>query len=290
MPELPEVETVRRGLAPYLDGAQCHGVTCRRGGLRYPFPHDINARLTGARVQDVGRRGKYLCLGFDNRLTMIVHLGMSGALRLHLPGERENADAAAGVHDHFLVHFADGAVMVLNDPRRFGMVYLTPSRELAQHPAFMGMGPEPLDQAFTPDILGARLRNHSAPIKNILLDQRVVAGLGNIYVCEALYEAGIHPRRPGNSLDAADCQALHAAIVNVLGRAIEAGGTSLRDHRRIDGTLGYFQHQFRVYQRADEVCGYCREANPDCDNRATGAIVYERLAGRATYYCPGHQK
>lgn len=285
MPELPEVETVRRGLAPYLEGAQCSAVTCRRTGLRHPFPHDIDTKLKGSYIQGLTRRGKYLCYHFDNQLTMIVHLGMSGALRLRLPGETdEDTSSAPGKHDHFLVHFADGSRMIFNDPRRFGMVYLTPTDQLAIYPAFQGMGPEPLDPAFDAVALGARLKNRTAPIKNILLDQRIVAGLGNIYICEALYEAGIHPRRPANSLRAPQCHALHDAFVTVLNRAIAAGGTSLRDYRRIDGTMGYFQHQFRVYQRAGEPCGYCR-----CDSRSGSAIVHERFAGRATYFCPVHQ-
>lgn len=283
MPELPEIETVRRGLAPYIAGAQCRKVICRRDGLRYPFPPDIDASLEGASVEAVNRRGKYLLTHFDNDLTMIVHLGMSGALHLHAPDKMQMD--APGVHDHFLIYFADETVLVLNDPRRFGMVYLTPTDQLEAHPAFQGMGPEPLDAAFDAGALCERLKRHSAPIKNVLLDQHSVAGLGNIYICESLYEAGIHPRRPANSLTVRTCEVLHTAIVRVLKRAIEAGGTSLRNYRRVDGSLGYFQHHFHVYQRAGETCGYCH-----CDSKQTSAIVCERLAGRATYFCPVHQK
>jgi formamidopyrimidine-DNA glycosylase len=282
MPELPEVETVRRGLEPHLNGVRCRTIICRREGLRYPFPRNIHTALEGASVKGLTRRGKYLCLHFDNAYTLILHLGMSGALRLLLPDDAQDSSPAA--HDHFLMHFDDNTILIFNDPRRFGMVYLVQKDELYKHPALQDMGPEPLDAAFDSQVLAQRLSRHKAPVKNVLLDQNVVAGLGNIYVCEALYDAGILPRRPAGSLSDTECEALHIAIVNVLNRAIAAGGASLRDHKRVDGTIGYFQHAFRVYQREGESCAYC-----DCRGHMPGAIVCERLAGRATFFCPNHQ-
>lgn len=281
MPELPEIETVCRGLAPYLRRAECCSVTCRRQGLRYPFPHNVHGLLKGATVLDITRRGKYLCLHFDNAYTLILHLGMSGSLRLLLPDEDDNV--TPGKHDHFIMHFGDDGRLVFNDPRRFGAVYLTPTNDMAVHPALKAMGPEPLAPDFDASVLAARLKGRKAPVKNLLLDQHIVAGLGNIYICEALYEAGIHPRRPAGDIDVAECEALCGAIVRVLDRAVDAGGTSLRDHKRVDGTIGYFQHQFRVYQREGEPCMYC-------DEKEHTHIICQRIANRATYFCPNHQR
>ena len=270
MPELPEVETTVRGLRPVLEGQRLASVELRRADLRFAFPPDLRQRLTGARVTGLGRRAKYGLIATDRGDTMIFHLGMSGRWRLD-PEE-------IGKHDHLLVETEQGRRLALNDPRRFGSVDLAPTEALGCYPAFAAMGPEPLGPDFTPDYLARAFAGRSAPIKALLLDQRIVAGLGNIYVCEALHIARIAPARSGGRIAASRIAALVPAIRAVLEAAIEAGGSTLRDYARPDGELGYFARQWRVYGREGEPC-------------LCGATVRRRVeSGRSTFYCPRCQR
>ena len=270
MPELPEVETTVRGLVPVLRGRRLVSVEARRADLRYAFPPDLRQRLTGARVTGLGRRAKYGLIGTDRGDTMIFHLGMSGTWRID--------PAEIGTHDHLLLETEEGRRLALNDPRRFGSVDLVPSDALASFPAFAKMGPEPLGDDFTVAYLAGALERRSAPIKALLLDQRIVAGLGNIYVCEALHMARIAPGRAGGRISRPRLAALMEAIRIVLTAAIEAGGSSLRDYARPDGELGYFSSQWRVYGREGEAC-HC------------GAPIRRRTdSGRSTFYCATCQR
>lgn len=270
MPELPEVETTVRGLTPVLDGQLLASVEPRRPDLRFPFPPDLRQRLTGARVTGLGRRAKYGLIDTDRGDTMIFHLGMSGRWRLD-PSE-------IGTHDHLVVETGAGRRLALNDPRRFGFVDLVETGVLAAYPAFAAMGPEPLGPDFTPAYLAQALDGRVAPIKAMLLDQRIVAGLGNIYVCEALHMAGIAPTRAAGRIADARLAALVPAIRQVLEAAIEAGGSTLRDYARPDGELGYFAKQWRVYGRENQAC-------------ACGAPVKRRVdSGRSTFFCAKCQR
>ena len=270
MPELPEVETTVQGLRPVLEGQTLASVEPRRANLRFAFPPDLRQRLTGARVTGLGRRAKYGLIDTDRGDTMIFHLGMSGRWRLD-PEE-------IGTHDHLILKTGAGRRLSLNDPRRFGSVDLFPTAEIERYPVFVAMGPEPLGPDFTPDYLAHALEGRSAPIKALLLDQRIVAGLGNIYVCEALHMAGIAPTRAGGRIARKRLEALVPAIRQVLEAAIEAGGSTLRDYARPDGELGYFAKQWRVYGREGEQC-HC------------GTTVRRRTdGGRSTFYCPTCQR
>jgi formamidopyrimidine-DNA glycosylase len=270
VPELPEVETTVRGLRPVLDGQTLALVEPRRPDLRFPFPTDLRQRLTGARVAGLGRRAKYGLIATDRGDTMIFHLGMSGRWRLD-PSE-------IGTHDHLVIETGAGRRLSLNDPRRFGFVDLVETGQLAGYPAFAAMGPEPLGPDFTVAYLAAALEGRAAPIKALLLDQRIVAGLGNIYVCEALHMAGIAPTRAGGRIAEKRLAALVPAIRAVLEAAIEAGGSTLRDYARPDGELGYFAKQWRVYGRENEAC-------------LCGAPVKRRVdSGRSTFFCAKCQK
>lgn len=298
MPELPEVETVRRGLAPVLEGRRIVRATQNRPDLRRPFPERFAARLTGRRVLSLGRRAKYLTVDLDGEgggggvpETVLVHLGMSGRLLLSGPGGGDRAAGArfhyaaatgeaARKHDHVVLDLGDGIALVYNDARRFGSMDLWPTATLDEHPALALLGPEPLSNAFDGAALAAALAGRRTAIKGALLDQRRVAGLGNIYVCEALYRAGIAPRRPAGGLTARECQRLTATIRDVLTEAIEAGGSSLRDFHGAGGELGYFQHRFAVYDRAGDPCG-----TPGC-GAAVARIVQ---GGRSTFFCPACQ-
>lgn len=283
MPELPEVETVRRGLEPVLTGHALTRVIQRRPDLRWPLPHRFAERLTGRRVQGVGRRSKWLLLGLDDGLTWMVHLGMSG--RLLIDG-RETADlhrqrATPGKHDHVIVTTDVGTTITYNDARRFGAMDLWPTTELEAHRHLAGLGPEPLGNAFHADALARAMAGRRSPVKAVLLDQRTVAGLGNIYVCEALFRAGIHPGRHAAGIAARRIAGLAGAIVDTLTDAIAAGGSSLRDYRQADGELGYFQHAFQVYDRE----GYpCRR------DGCRGTIRRIVQSGRSTFYCPKCQR
>ncbi|MCW6536343.1 MULTISPECIES: bifunctional DNA-formamidopyrimidine glycosylase/DNA-(apurinic or apyrimidinic site) lyase [Sphingomonas] len=270
MPELPEVETTVRGLAPVLEGATIAAIETRRADLRRPFPVDLRQRMTGTRVVALGRRAKYGLIDTDRGDTLIFHLGMSGRWRID-PGELLP-------HDHLLIDTGAGRRIALNDPRRFGSVDLWPSDALAEFPAFAALGPEPLGPGLTGAGLHKALAGRRASIKLMLLDQRIVAGLGNIYVCEALHLARIAPQRPAGDLSRAKLDRLVEAIRAVLLSAIEAGGSTLRDYARPDGELGYFSKQFAVYGREGEAC-------------ACGGIVARYAeGGRSTFWCPKCQR
>ena len=270
MPELPEVETTVRGLRPVLEGQVLTAVETRRDDLRRAFPADLRQRMTGAAVTALRRRAKYGLIDTDRGDTLIFHLGMSGRWRVD--------PAEVLPHDHLLIDTGAGRRLALNDPRRFGSVDLWRSDALADFPAFRALGPEPLGEAFTAAYLHQALAGRRLSIKLALLDQRIVAGLGNIYVCEALYDARIDPRRPAGTVDAAALARLVDAVHAVLDAAIAAGGSSLRDYARPDGELGYFSKQFAVYGRAGAPC-------------ACGGTV-ERYAegGRSTFWCPACQR
>lgn len=277
MPELPEVETVRRGLALALEGRKLVRVETRRADLRVPFPPRFAERLTGRRVDDVGRRAKYLTIALDDGATVLAHLGMSGRMLIG-----NGSAGPPGRHDHVLLHTDAGLCVTFCDPRRFGLMVLAEPGGLAEHPLLRGLGPEPLDEDFTPAVLGTALAGRRTPIKAALLDQRMVAGLGNIYVSEALFHAGISPLRSAASLSRSDAERLVPAIRKVLTEAIAAGGSSLRDHVRPSGELGHFQNSFAVYGRQGEKCPGCT-----C---ATGGVLRIAQAGRSTFYCAKRQR
>ncbi|MDH3242377.1 MAG: bifunctional DNA-formamidopyrimidine glycosylase/DNA-(apurinic or apyrimidinic site) lyase [Alphaproteobacteria bacterium] len=285
MPELPEVETVRRGLIPVLEGRRIKRAEVRRKGLRIPFPEGLAAWLTGRRVSAITRRAKYMLIGFEaTDEVLVTHLGMSGRMVVTGAGGA-NLEIAPGPHDHVILETDGGARILFNDARRFGLMTLVKRTEIDVHPLFADLGPEPLGPAFTGPVLAARLAGKATPIKSALLDQRVVAGLGNIYVCEALYRAGISPRRKAANVGSRRAERLAEAIQMVLTEAIEAGGSSLRDHRQPSGELGYFQHNFAVYGRQGAPC-------PRCAGPAQGCAGIRRLvqAGRSTFYCPQAQR
>ena len=276
MPELPEVETVVRGLRPHLEGATLTKVLVRRPDLRQPFPKGFTRRLTGRRVVSLSRRAKYIMALLDDGVQLLAHLGMSGRMVLHagLPPSR-------GKHDHVVLITDADAHIVFSDPRRFGLMTLIEPGEAENHSLLCNIGPEPLGNAFDGPMLAERLRGKKTPLKAALLDQRVVAGLGNIYVCEALYMAGLSPRRQACTVGPARAARLVAAIREVLQAAIAAGGSSLRDYVGASGELGYFQHNFSVYDREGAPCPTC-----DCD----GAIQRIVQSGRSTFYCPRRQR
>ncbi len=289
MPELPEVETVRRGLAPALVGARVARVEQRRGDLRFPFPVDFAARLSGRRILDLRRRAKYLLADLDGGETLVMHLGMSGSFRVDgdVQGVFHHPRDKSPAHDHVVFHMENGARVTYNDPRRFGFMLLFATRALDGHKLFHGLGVEPLGEALDAVFLACAFKGRAAPAKALLLDQRVIAGLGNIYVCEALHRCGISPLRAGGKLVTAAGKPtvalarLPRAIKEVLAEALAAGGSSLRDHRQADGSLGYFQHAFRVYGREGAAC-----PTPGC----RGTIARAVQSGRSTFYCPQCQK
>jgi formamidopyrimidine-DNA glycosylase len=293
VPELPEVETVRRGLAPVMEGARIVRVEARRPDLRRPLPRDFVKRLEGQIVTGIGRRAKYLTADLASGDVLLMHLGMSGSFRVSrddtkaTPGEFHHARAAAPAHDHVVFHMSSGATVTFNDPRRFGLMLIVPRAELASHPLMREVGPEPLGNAFDAELLAAACAGKKTSLKAALLDQTVVAGLGNIYVCEALHRARLSPKRRAATIatrtGAANARtvALVDAIKAVLNDAIKAGGSSLRDHRRTDGELGYFQHHFGVYDREGAPC-----ATPGCH----GTVKRFVQNGRSTYFCATCQK
>ena len=270
MPELPEVETTVQGLVPVLQGRRLVTVEARRPDLRRPFPPDLRQRLTGATVTGLSRRAKYGLIATDRGDTLVFHLGMSGRWRID--------PAELGAHDHFLLETDTGRRLSLNDPRRFGSLDLVPTDDLEASAPFALMGPEPLGGEFHAGYLLDALAGRSAPIKALLLDQRIIAGLGNIYVCEALHMAGIAPSRAGGRISRPRLDRLVEAIQAVLLAAIEAGGSSLRDYARPSGELGYFSKQWRVYGREGEAC-HC------------GSAIRRRVdSGRSTFFCPRCQR
>lgn len=302
MPELPEVETVRRGLQPFAEGALIETVELRRPDLRFPLPADFSARLAGRRIESLGRRAKYLLAhlgpkGGDAGLLLAMHLGMSGSFRVEtqseavVPGVFHHKRSETKTHDHVVFHLSTevwGPVdFVFNDPRRFGFMTLVEPGEAETHPHFKGLGIEPTGNRLDGETLAALFEGKTAPLKAALLDQRLVAGLGNIYVCEALWRSRLSPRREAGSLvkrggqPTARLDALALHIRQTIAEAIEAGGSSLRDHRQADGTLGLFQHRFSVYDREDEPCprGTCR-----------GIVARIVQSGRSTFYCPVCQR
>ncbi|MGA0602940.1 bifunctional DNA-formamidopyrimidine glycosylase/DNA-(apurinic or apyrimidinic site) lyase [Caulobacter sp. KR2-114] len=288
MPELPEVETVRRGLEPTLAGARLVRVEARRPDLRFPFPEGFVQRLTGARIERLDRRAKYLLAPTDRGQTLVMHLGMTGrfeiddprAARPERPGDFALAAPADPRHAHVLFETDAGARVTYFDARRFGYMDLVDSEGLEASRWFGGLGPEPLGPALTAAHLAAAFKGRKQGPKTLLLDQRIVAGLGNIYVCEALWRAGISPFKPAGAIRRPKIDALVDAIRAVLAEAIEAGGSTLRDYAGADGALGYFQHSFQAYGREHEPC-----QRPGC----RGVIARAVQGGRSTFYCPEHQ-
>ncbi|MBN9041577.1 MAG: DNA-formamidopyrimidine glycosylase [Rhizobiales bacterium 62-47] len=293
MPELPEVETVRRGLQPAMEGARIVRAETRRADLRFPFQDDFVARLEGQTVAGLGRRAKYLMADLSSGDVLLMHLGMSGSFRVvtvdgHVtPGEFHYPRNEDRAHDHVVFHMSSGAAVVFNDPRRFGYMKIIARSLLDEEPLLKGLGPEPLGNAFDAAMLAAATAGKATSLKAALLDQRVVAGLGNIYVCEALFRSHLSPKRKASTL--ADkkraptdhAKRLVASIHDVLNQAIEAGGSSLRDHRQTSGELGYFQHSFQVYDREGE----------KCQTRGCGGTVKRFVQnGRSTFWCPTCQK
>jgi formamidopyrimidine-DNA glycosylase len=293
MPELPEVETVRRGLQPAMEGAKILAAEARRKDLRFPFQKDFVARLQGQIVTGLGRRAKYLMADLDSGDVLLMHLGMSGSFRVvradaqTTPGQFHHARAKDAAHDHVVFHMSGGNDIVFNDPRRFGYMKVIARNTLDDEPLLRDLGPEPLGNEFDAAMLAHACANKKTSLKAALLDQRVVAGLGNIYVCEALYRAQLSPRRlaatlatkKGEPTDHA--RRLVEAIHAVLNEAIKAGGSSLRDHRQTSGELGYFQHSFQVYDREGEPCR---------TNGCAGIVKRFTQNGRSTFWCPKCQK
>jgi len=293
MPELPEVETVRRGLQPAMESAKIVKAEVRRKDLRFAFQKDFVHRLEGQTVTGLGRRAKYLMADLASGDVLLMHLGMSGSFRVvtdgdgTMPGDFHHKRAEDRAHDHVLFHMSSGALIVFNDPRRFGYMKIIAREAIEDEPLLSGLGPEPLGNEFDADMLARSCLNKKTSLKAALLDQRVVAGLGNIYVCEALFRARLSPRRlaatlstkKGETTDHA--RRLVEAIHAVLNQAIKAGGSSLRDHRQTSGELGYFQHSFQVYDREGE----------KCQTRGCGGIVQRfNQNGRSTFWCPKCQK
>ncbi|HWD28848.1 MAG TPA: bifunctional DNA-formamidopyrimidine glycosylase/DNA-(apurinic or apyrimidinic site) lyase [Rhizomicrobium sp.] len=292
MPELPEVETVRMGLLPVMEGHRFTHVETRRGDLRVPFPNDFAGRLTGRKVKRLWRRAKYILGDLDDGETLVIHLGMSGRMSVHVAGGaakklgtyvHDMGEATVGhdKHDHVVMDTDAPARIVFNDHRRFGLMLLIQTDELDAHKLFKGLGVEPLSDDLTTDFVKDALKGKKTPIKSALLDQRVIAGLGNIYVCEALFRSGISPKRLAMKVNAEQIGRLVPAIKAVLREAVKAGGSSLRDHKRPDGELGMFQHNFKVYGR---------EGKPCPGERCGGTIKRIVQAGRSTFYCPKCQK
>jgi len=275
MPELPEVETVRRGLALRISGRRIVRVEIRRPDLRRPFPPALGERLDGALIGALGRRGKYILIELDTDGLLLLHLGMSGRITT------SSAALPAAPHDHVVLTLDDGTVIRFNDPRRFGLIDYITRGEVAQHPLLAGLGREPLEPSFDGAYLGAALAGKLTPIKAALLDQRVVAGLGNIYVCEALYRARLSPRRLAASIGRVRAERLAEAIRSVLTEAIAAGGSSLRDYVQADGALGYFQHHWAVYGREGEPCPSC-----NCSEGVRRIVQ----SGRSTFFCAKRQR
>jgi len=281
MPELPEVETVRRGLVPHLEGRVIARIEARRPDLRWPLPPDLVQLVTGARVTGLRRRSKYILVDLEGRGSILLHLGMSGRMLIEgaVEGSFHRDPAILPRHDHVVFWNDEGTRITFNDARRFGMVDLV--AEGAEHPMLAHLGPEPLSDQFTPEVLNRALAGRRMPIKAALLDQRIVAGLGNIYVSEALSRAGIDPRRLGGEVTQAETASLVGHVRDVLEEAIAAGGSSLRDHRQATGELGYFQHSFRVYGREGAPC-----PTPGCG----GTVERIVQSGRSSFFCPNCQK
>lgn len=283
MPELPEVETVKRGLAPVMEGARIAQADVNRPDLRWPFPENMSARLTGATIVRLRRRSKYILADLDTGESLLIHLGMSGRMLISGAkiGSFTHDHPPAEKHDHVVFHMESGARVTFNDPRRFGAMDLLDTKTAEQHKLLSLIGPEPLGNSFDSDYLVNVLANKASPIKSTLLDQRIVAGLGNIYVCETLYRAGISPLRKANQLSKTRISSIVPIIRDVLSEAIDAGGSSLKDFRQASGDLGYFQHSFDVYGREGEPC-----RTAEC----ASAIKRVVQSGRSSFYCANCQR
>ena len=293
MPELPEVETVRRGLEPAMVGARFTKVAQRRPDLRFPFPERFAQRLEGQEVQSLSRRAKYLLADLSSGEVLVMHLGMSGRFlvtqggKTRVPGEFHYEHGGLGAHDHVVFQLSNGATITYNDARRFGFMDLVPRSGIETSKHFSGMGIEPLGNELSGETIARLFQGKRTPLKAALLDQRLIAGLGNIYVCEALFRTGLHPEAAAGSLVTKKGQPTDHAhrladvIRDVLAEAVEAGGSTLRDHAQVDGSLGYFQHSFKVYDREGESC-----VTPAC----TGTVTRLVQSGRSTFYCPVCQK
>ncbi len=283
MPELPEVETVRRGLAPSMEGAVIESAQVNRPDLRWPFPEGMAERLRGRRVLSLRRRSKYILADLDSAETLLIHLGMSGRMLVSGDplGQFVHDHPAPEKHDHVVFDMDNGARITFNDPRRFGAMDLLETATAEDHKLLSVLGPEPLGNAFSESYLVAALRGKNTPIKSALLDQGIIAGLGNIYVCETLYRARIHPKRKAGQIAAARVATLVPIIRDVLTDAIAAGGSSLKDFRSAGGELGYFQHRFDVYDREGQPC------HGDGCSAQIRRIVQ---SGRSSFYCPSCQR
>ncbi|WP_417804946.1 bifunctional DNA-formamidopyrimidine glycosylase/DNA-(apurinic or apyrimidinic site) lyase [Thalassospira lucentensis] len=279
MPELPEVETVTRGLIPVMEGHVVDHVVQRRPNLRFPFPENFVDRMAGRKIDQLTRRAKYILGYLDDGQVLLIHLGMSGRMTIH--DDRTIDVPAPQKHDHVDFVMQGGALVRFTDPRRFGVITLIGADEVATHKMLAGIGPEPLGNAFNAAVLAAGIVKRASPIKTVLLDQKLVAGLGNIYVCEALFRSGIAPDRLAKDLKPDEIDRLYREIRLVLEDAILAGGSSLKDHRQANGELGYFQHNFRVYGREGDVCNA-----PECGSTVQRIVQ----AGRSTFFCPTCQR
>ena len=271
MPELPEVETVKRGLSPFLAGRKIVRVEKARPDLRWPIPGSLEHVLTGTRVLKLERRGKYILWYTQDGMVMILHLGMSGRVLI-----TKNLPKAKNAHDHLIFETEDGFFIRYNDPRRFGFIDIVPLKNLAEYRSLAALGPEPLSNAFNASALRQKINKKQSPIKSVLLDQTIIAGLGNIYVCEALHRSGISPRRKAKNISENKIDSLVTAIRVVLQDAINAGGSTLKDHLQTTGEMGYFQHQFRVYSREGEEC---------MKKSCSGIIKRIIQSGRSTFFC-----
>jgi formamidopyrimidine-DNA glycosylase len=274
MPELPEVETVVRGLRTCLVGKKILSVDTYRKNLRLPFPANMQKKLAGQTITALSRRAKYILIQITNGWCLVIHLGMSGRIRA-------TSKPTCEKHDHFRMVLEDKTHMILNDARRFGFVLLLPEVERLTHPVFRSLGPEPLSSDFSGRVLHQRLQGKKTAIKQAMLDQHIVAGIGNIYACEALYESRIHPGRSTATLTEQECEKLTDALQSVLDRAIRAGGSTLKDYRQVSGEGGYFQHDFRVYDCEGQACTACA-----CNILKTGGIKRIVQGGRSTFFCP----
>ncbi len=294
MPELPEVETVRRGLAPAWEGRIIRRCDVRTGSLRWPLPPNLDRELAGRRIIEVARRNKHLLIRLEDGRTWMVHLGMTGRWTVHPPGTSFSEESlgepgsGTGPHDHVSIELNDGAASVFTDPRRFGSMDLVETTGENHHPHLARLGPEPTDPGFDGALICDRLRDRRAPLKSALLDQTTIAGLGNIYVCEALHRSSLSPRRKAGSIVpkrlgmvSARAELLATSIVEVIAEAIESGGSTLRDFSAVDGSLGYFAHRFAVYDREGE---HCPKSN------CVGTIQRFVQSGRSTFHCPTCQR
>lgn len=279
MPELPEVETIKTAVERHIGNAGIEDVIVRNRNLRVPVPADIENKLRNTHITGYRRRAKYIIIDLDNGLSLIWHMGMSG--KVHIC---ETLPDPLGKHDHIIIRTTNG-YLIYNDARRFGVFTYCATNQLAAQPLFAKMGPEPFDDALTADYLFGRLQKKKIPVKTALLDQEIVVGIGNIYASEALYHAGISPLRPADKVSRVECKKLIAAVRKTLQSAIAAGGSTLKDYEKPDGSLGYFQNLHCVYNKTGQKCPQCT-----CDTAKTGGIRKVVLAGRSSFYCPRKQK